>query len=271
MIFYFSATGNTEWAARTIARATDETLVSIPEHMGESTYTLARGEAVGFCLPVHGWRPPSIVLRFVRSLHITNAEGHYAYILCTAGDTTGETFSLMQEALHAAGIDAQDWYALLLPESYVGLPFMDVDTPDNEQRKKRLAALDLDKYIQHIKDRTHTPAQAAHRITHAGRWPRINSRILGPLFMKYLVSDRRFRVVAARCTGCGRCAAVCPVSDIRYDKDRRPRWIHNGLCMTCFACYHHCPAHAIEFGHQTLHKGQYFYTHKTTPTTTTNP
>ena len=38
-----------------------------------------------------------------------------------------------------------------------------------------------------------------------------------------------------------------------------PEWLHHKDCLTCFTCYHHCPHHAIEFGHQTQKKGQYFY------------
>lgn len=38
-----------------------------------------------------------------------------------------------------------------------------------------------------------------------------------------------------------------------------PTWIHNGECLTCFACYHHCPKKAIDYGHRTQHKGQYYF------------
>ena len=37
MIFYFSGTGNSKWAAKTLALETDETLVSIPEVMKRKT------------------------------------------------------------------------------------------------------------------------------------------------------------------------------------------------------------------------------------------
>ena len=39
MIFYFSGTGNTAWAAETIAQSLNEKLVFIPEHI-DKPYTL---------------------------------------------------------------------------------------------------------------------------------------------------------------------------------------------------------------------------------------
>ena len=61
MIFYFSGTGNTRWAAETISRKTGEELMFIPEELkGECRYTLAEGERIGFCFPVHGWQPPRL-------------------------------------------------------------------------------------------------------------------------------------------------------------------------------------------------------------------
>lgn len=261
MIFYFSATGNTAWAARTIAESTGDRIISMSEAK-ERCYDLSPEEAIGFCIPVHAWRPPSIVLQFVRELHIADAEHHYTYILCTAGDTTGETHAILQKELEAVGIHCNDWFALLMPESYVGLPFMDVDNPENERRKIKQAQHDLQEYIASIKQGNCRTGKIATHITHAGRWPKTNSRLLGPLFHKYLVSDRRFKVKEERCIQCGCCASVCPVDDIDGGKGQIPQWKHNGHCMTCFSCYHHCPTHAIEFGRQTYGKGQYFMGHK---------
>lgn len=259
MIFYFSSTGNTAWAAQRLAEATGDRLISIPGNMERTHYTLQTDERIGFCFPVYGWRPPKIVLDFVRRLHIDNARQHYAYMLCTAGDTTGEACKIMSKALEKACVTAHDWFALLMPESYVGLPFMDVDSAENELRKKKEAEDELQQYLPLILQGKDRLAKPPFRNLHEGRWPRTNSRLLGWFFHRYLVSDSRFHVDGMKCKHCGLCARLCPVSDIDCAKGATPHWKGNGRCMTCFSCYHHCPEKAIAFGRQTRHKGQYFY------------
>lgn len=61
MIFYLSGTGNTKWAAKTLAALTNEKLLFIPDMMRQYKVDgeyhlpeLADGERVGFCFPVHG-------------------------------------------------------------------------------------------------------------------------------------------------------------------------------------------------------------------------
>ena len=96
MIFYFSGTGNTRWAAEQIARATGDRLLFIPDELqGDCRYTPGDDERIGFCFPVHGWQPPRIVRRFVRRLVIDGAQGHYCYALSTCGDSIGRSMELL--------------------------------------------------------------------------------------------------------------------------------------------------------------------------------
>ncbi len=256
MIFYFSATGNTRWAARQLAEATGERLIFIPDALkGDCHYELSGDERIGFVFPVHGWRPPLLVREFVERLKLTGAAGHYCFALVTAGDDIGETMEILNRDLTASvGIRAESLYSLIMPESYVGLPFMDVDKPEKEARKLQLAKEELNRFAEEIDHRKRGVVN-----TYKGHWPRINSRIIGHAFVKWLVEDSKFHVEEERCLKCGRCAEVCPVENIDGGKGQAPLWKHTGRCLTCFACYHHCPTHAIEFGRQTRHKGQYFW------------
>lgn len=264
MIFYFSGTGNTRWAAQNVAAATADRLVNIAEEMlaaetdqasdPQFTYTLAQDERIGFFFPVHGWRPPRLVLDFLDRLHLTNADSHYAYVVCTAGDNVGEAVSILEKRLQTMGVKIDSAISLIMPESYVGLPFMDVDTPAKEQCKKMEADNKLTRFIADIIE-----CRSGVRDITIGHWPRINSRLIGSVFVKKLVTDRPFHVVADRCLHCGKCASVCPVANIHFEKGGEPSWLHNGKCLSCFACYHHCPTHAIEYGGRTKKKGQYYF------------
>lgn len=250
-----SGTGNTRWAAAAIAQATGEKLVNILDKGLENTsYRLDDGECLGFCFPVHGWRPPKAFRDFIGRLDIGQTTGHYCYALCTAGDNIGETIDILRGDLAKKGIRLDSAFSLVMPESYVGLPFMDVDTPENEARKKAKAAADLARFIEIIKERR----TGAEELT-IGRWPRINSRLLGGFFTIRLITDKPFHVTTDLCTGCGLCAASCPTGNITPGDANRPIWRHDGTCLACFACYHHCPHHAIEYGRMTRHKGQYYF------------
>ncbi len=266
MIFYFSGTGNTRWAAHKVADALGDRLVDMAHEMRlhaddteELVYRLEEGERVGFMYPVHGWRPPVLVRKFVSRLRLHDAEAAYTYVVCTAGDTVGEAEDIFEKDLEAVGVRVDSAISLLMPESYVGMPFMDVDTVEREQMKKKAADERLARFIADIE----RGAKGVCDLT-IGRWPRINSRLIGSVFVNKLITDRPFRVDAGKCVGCGKCASVCPVEDIEMQKcaaegGKVPHWKHNGRCLTCFACYHHCPKKAIEFGWRTKSKGQYYY------------
>lgn len=265
MIFYFSATGNTLWAAKKTSLMLGETIVDIAEEMlsianangydGTLRFNIADGESIGFFFPVHGWRPPVIVREFVRHIDFNGGKPGYTYVVCTAGDTVGEAVDIFKGDLSKSGLSVDSAISLLMPESYIGLPFMDVDNHKNEMRKKSEAELKLSTFVEDV--RLHK--SGINDIT-IGRWPRINSRLIGSIFTHCIVSDRPFRVDSEKCLRCGKCASLCPVLDIEGGKGNLPKWKNNGKCLSCFACYHHCPTKAIEYGHRTRNKGQYYYT-----------
>lgn len=272
MIFYFSGTGNSKWAAKTLALETGDTLVSIPEVINsDCSFTIEKDEHVGFIFPIHGWRVPNIVKEFLTKLTIktlgedTSHVKHYCFCLVTAGDSIGKAMERFQQQLKSVTVnDALSLKAvcsLIMPESYVGLPGMDVDTKEKELEKKELASKQLKEFSNILKQRPHKDSDQIWGWNQLIRGP-IPSFFSGPVggfFERFLITDKPFHVDNRRCVKCGICANVCPVSDIKGGLGYEPEWLHNGKCLTCFSCYHHCPHHAIEFGKRTQKKGQYFY------------
>ena len=272
MIFYFSGTGNSKWGAKTLALETGDTLVSIPEVIkSDCSFTLEKDEHVGFIFPIHGWRVPNIVKEFLTKLTIktlgedTSHVKHYCFCLVTAGDSIGKAMERFQQQLKSVTVnDALSLKAvcsLIMPESYVGLPGMDVDTKEKELEKKELASKQLKEFSNILKQHPHKDSNQIWGWNQLIRGP-IPSFFSGPVggfFERFLITDKPFHVDSRRCVKCGICANVCPVSDIKGGLGFEPEWLHNGKCLTCFSCYHHCPHHAIEFGKRTQKKGQYFY------------
>lgn len=66
MIFYFSGTGNSAWAAKNLSQTLEEKLYSIPKEMQQAdnskedllSYFIEPDECVGFVFPVYSWGPP---------------------------------------------------------------------------------------------------------------------------------------------------------------------------------------------------------------------
>lgn len=253
MIFYFSGTGNSHWAANRLALILDDEVVAMQDALrGERT--LAVSDRLGLVFPIHGWRPPKIVRQFLTSGKIKVAEGTYIYALCTAGDTVGLAIDLLRQDMASAGMNIDAVESLIMPESYVGLPFMDVDTLARERQKKQAAELTVSKFARVIERR-----QRGYEHLVKGHLPWLLTYPIGGFFLRYIITDKPFRVEANKCVRCGRCAEVCPVDDIEGGVGLMPVWKHKKECLTCFACYHHCPTHAIEYGCRTKHKGQYYY------------
>ena len=311
MIFYFSGTGNTRWAAEKLAQATGDRLLFIPDELKSPTvgraatlsqppvvenllpstphccYTLSEDEPLGFCFPVHGWQPPHIVRQFIRRLtiniqtsnlkpqisnhkpqisnlkpqisnlksQISNLKSPYTYALCTCGDSIGLSMQMFSQELEQRGISLHSCQSLVMPESYVCLPFMYTDKPERERQKIEQAEKDLEQFIAVVKQRT-----SGYSSLKLGLTPWTFSHVIGAYFNRYMITDRKFTVDADACTHCGRCEKGCPVGDIVLQQGL-PTWKHDSSCTCCLSCYHHCPVHAINYGQITRRRGQYYFGH----------
>lgn len=264
MIFCFSGTGNTRWAAQHLAEATGERLIVMSDEANRDvTYVLSKDERIGFCFPVHGWQPPRLVRRFIRQLTLSSAQplaAHYCYALVTCGDSIGLTMEMLNGALSKIGLRTHSNFSLVMPESYVCLPFMYTDTPQREKEKISQATADLKVYARLIADRK----EDEHH-TQRGVMPWVLSHVIGAYFNSRMISDRKFTVDTDACIHCGQCARTCPVDNIRMTgsspKTSVPGWLHDGRCTCCLSCYHHCPRHAINYGNITRRRGQYYFGH----------
>lgn len=262
MIIFFSANGNTQWCATEIAKATADKAISMVElgnlqklsSTNESvSIALAPNEPLGIFFPVHGWKPPRTVLDFISKMKLSTPPS-YCYSVCTCGDSIGDAMSTLSHRLARHGISLNASFSIIMPETYVCLPFMYTDSIDNEHRKVSEARQTIARIASYVNSRRTNVHQLVK-----GPILWFFTHVIGSFFNKFMITDRPFRIDKAKCIKCKTCANVCPMGNIYYDENSLPKWQRNGRCTSCMACYHHCPKHAINYGNITRHRGQYYF------------
>ncbi|MCD7931236.1 MAG: EFR1 family ferrodoxin [Tannerellaceae bacterium] len=251
MIFYFTGTGNSAWVATRLAESLPDERFSISELLHEKreqyAFPLKEEEKVIVVFPVHSWGPPSFVLSFIKQLSFTNYTSQPVYAVCTCGDDCGYTKQLFAAAVAKQGWYFRDCYSVTMPNNYILFPGFDVDTKEAEKEKLQNALPTVQLITGAI--RTGTSADMYHQ----GTVPFLKSRVIHPLFNKYVVGKNSF-YATGKCISCGLCKNVCPTGTISM-QEGLPQW--NDTCIQCLACIHRCPQRAIEYGKRTLRKGRY--------------
>ena len=235
--------------AKEIAEKISGKLVSIPSAI-EQEHIRPEADVVGIVFPVfyatNDCGIPLIINRFISKLE--NLGSKYVFAVCTCGNMPGATIENLAKLVKSQG-----------GELAAGFTFkMNNKTLTQAKQEKTLAyqkrKLDaVSEYVSAMKKgRLETrgilskivlspllylaikPA-FSRRYRKLSVSPRMPFRALIPL------ADKSFQV-DARCIGCGTCAKVCPVENIKIENNK-PVWKHN--CETCLACYAWCPQEAI--------------------------
>ncbi len=197
--------------------------------------------------PVYAWGVPPIVVRHIQTTDLT---GKLVHMVCTCGSETGHIDRQWRQLVTGQKGMVGGIYSVVMPRSYVCMPFMNTDPQPLVNKKLSMAR-------QRV--RTIAACIAARQNTvdlNLGPCPGFLSRVMYPWFFKSLMKTTRFHPSPA-CSGCGICARACPNNNISLSDSHKPQWGEN--CTWCLRCYHSCPAHAIAYWRFTNKKGQYLH------------
>ncbi len=254
MIYYFSGTHNSRYAALRLGSLTHQKVRFIPDtNPLEQKFADIDGNSLGFVFPVYAWGVPKIVLDFIKRLPeemIAGMEVESTYVWCvaTCGDETGMAVRMLEKALKKRGIALRASWSLIMPNVYVVFPGFGTDPKEVEETKLKDAVGRLEEIACKVTARI--PASDVH----LGSLPRLKTTVIYPVFMKMGINTKKWHATDA-CIGCGKCASVCPVGNITII-DRHPKWGND--CTSCCACYHVCPTNSTQYGTVTKGKGQFF-------------
>lgn len=249
MIFYFSGTGNSLYAAKAISECNNEELVSIASEVNFGKvpfeYELTDGESIGFIYPVYAWGPPKMVLDFIGNLKLNNYKHNYMFTVITCGDNIGNAVKQLSSALEKKGLKLHSGFSLKMPNNYI--VSFNIDSEEVQNRKFQEAGERLRYISKIIKDRQ----KGVFELT-KGAIPFIYTSIVNPLFNKGALNTKKF-YVTDKCTGCGICERICNAQTIKVEG--KPKW--GTQCTLCLACLHCCPEKAIQYGKSTEKKERY--------------
>lgn len=249
VIFIFSGTGNSLWAAKKISAELENCeIVSMGCH---KKYTLTdEYDNIGFVYPTYNRGVPLTVQNFVSQFDFQNNKNAYFFAVATCGrvDRAGNATVQLSNLLKRKGITLSYAEKLDMFSNYI-LMYTMRDTVAEEARQ---SACDLAPIIDNIKKRTVD-------LTAARSKPLLQLLYKGLMhFTPHM--DQHFNV-ADTCTHCGICQKVCPVNNIDYGQDKKPYFKHH--CEQCLACLQHCPMMAINYKDKTQNRKR--YTHPDIP------
>ena len=251
MIYYFSGTGNARWVARELAQRLSLAAKPIGEYLCTGMpFSLSCGdEPVWLVFPVHSWGPAVSMLDFIERCRFEGYASQPFYAVCVCGDDCGRADKIVRKALRRKGVELTAAFSVQMPNNYILLPGFDVDSLSVERQKLQAAPQRVQAIVEAVQNGD------TRSLYHAGALPWLKSAVY-PLFRRYARAHNTFYATDA-CTGCGRCAALCPAGVIEPTAPGEPpRWKQKG-CVQCLSCIHRCPFRAVEYGKISLKKGRY--------------
>ena len=246
MIFYFTGTGNSLYAAQKLRENPQEKFIDIGQTIRSRhfTYEVAPGEKVGFVFPVYYWGLPHIIPWFIKKLNLTGAEPEYTYALITCGNSIGGADQMLRDEMEKAGYRLDTVFTLKMPDNYVLM----LDIPSEEEQAAILK--DAEAELEKIKDAVSSCSPEGYT---SGKKEKLLSAMAYPLY-RYGRKTKKF-YTDDRCIGCGACAKRCPCGAIAM-KDGKPTWVKD-RCIHCLACINRCGA--IQYGKGTATRSRYVH------------
>ena len=236
MIFYFSGTGNSKYAATQIWNGQEQLYdLAVCCRERQNAFSLEEGERLGFVFPVYYGGLPSKVQTFLKHLQLEGVPA-YTFAVITCGAKIFGAGAMLKQRLARLELGLDAVFPLRMPDNYVIL----YELPSEEETDRILEQSErsLAEIRERIEGREACPPKPGIR-------ERAATRMMYPLYVRGR-KTAKFHVTDT-CVSCGICAKRCPSAAIELI-DGVPTWVKDRCvhCMSCMRC------NAIQYGKKTL-------------------
>ena len=228
MVFYFTATGNSLYAAKQL----DEERISIPQELNKKNRHY-KANRIGIVCPLFEFDLPDPVKAFIRG---SEFETDYFYIVVTFGMHHGGVAERTDSFLKSVGKKADYINTIQMLDNALIVFDMEEQLRIDPEKK-------VDEHLAKIKEDIESarnyiqPAPEEEKDFYKG-YNEMKAN-MGPMYVfpLYKVTDS--------CIGCGTCTRVCPMGCIHMENNR-PVYDYT-KCVNCMACIQACPVKALQF------------------------
>jgi len=248
MIFYFSGTGNSLYAAKKIQEVIGYKIIDISLATAENQfeYELEEQESAGFVFPAYYYGLPTIVADFIKKLKLSHTDQIHIFSVMTCGANCGGADRQVKNLLEENHLHLSAFYELPMVDNFIfGYDLLN-KTEQEEALKKaegKLAGIIKSIYVKGIDDR---PSSILDRILTRAIYPIYQ---MGRKTKKFYADNR--------CITCNLCEEICPTKAIKM-VDGKPEWVKD-QCIHCVACINRCPTEAIQYGQNTKKRNRYVH------------
>jgi ferredoxin len=241
IIFYFSGTGNSKYAAELFAGEMNCKCHSIEEEIDFETL-IKSAETTAFCYPNYFSRVPRIMRLFVQK-YAELLSGKKLIIFCTQYIFSGDcarAFTGLLPKKHAQIIYAEHFF---MPSNVFPVS-VNPEKIKNRAVKTRRKMQKVCENIKRgkVKKRGFNPLSRLLGLPQAGLVPGAEKR-----------ADKSVKITQD-CTNCGLCVSACPMKNLVSEKEQIT---HKNNCTICYRCVNLCPKKAITIGFHGKVKKQY--------------
>ena len=246
MVIYFSATGNTEFIAKELAKRLDDECVNILDRVKNEDYTPFHSEKPYIiCAPVYVCEMPRFMSKYLKKQTYTGSKD--VYFVFTSGGYCGISGILAKSLFKKKGMTYHGHAEVTMPRNYVANDAYPMLEKEEIERRITAAYQQLDSITSTIK------AGGKLKARHVFLFETLITVPFNPVWCKYKLTAKDFYVKDS-CVGCGKCTKLCPLNNVKME-DKKPVW--GNKCTHCMACIGNCPVEAIEYGTITQDKAPY--------------